>query len=83
VTWGEREAAIKKIPQVDRENSIVETREYMKLDQMPKILRCFGAMEDKNYCYIALERAGYNLAEFIWALVHKHVLHENDKTEIS
>jgi hypothetical protein len=39
VTWGEREAAIKKIPQVDREKSIVETRVYMELDQMPKILQ--------------------------------------------
>jgi hypothetical protein len=52
VTWGEHETAIKKIPQVDREKSIVETRVYMKLGQMPKILRCFGIMEDKNYCYM-------------------------------
>jgi hypothetical protein len=65
VNWGEREAAIKKIPQADRGKSIVETRAYMELDQMPKIFRCFGAMEYKNFCYIALERAACNLSEFV------------------
>jgi hypothetical protein len=54
----------------------------MELDQMPKILRCFGAMEYKDFCYIALERAGCNLSEFVWALSQKPkpVRHDNDKT---
>jgi hypothetical protein len=83
VNWGEREAAIKKIPQADRGKSIVETRAYMELDQMPKILRCFGAMEYKDFCYIVLERAGCNLSKFVWALSQKlkTVRHDNDKTK--
>ncbi|KAK2378203.1 ankyrin repeat-containing protein [Trifolium repens] len=64
VSWGKREAAIKRIPKADREKAIIQTRAYMELDQMLKILRCFGAMEYKDFCYIILERAGCNLSKF-------------------
>jgi hypothetical protein len=42
VSWGKREAAIKRIPKADREKAIIQTRAYMELDQMPKIVRCHG-----------------------------------------
>ncbi|KAK2378204.1 hypothetical protein QL285_078785 [Trifolium repens] len=71
VSWGKREAAIKRIPKADREKAIIQTRAYMELDQMLKILRCFGAMEYKDFCYIILERAGCNLSKFVWALSQK------------
>jgi hypothetical protein len=83
VSWGKREVAIKRIPKEDREKASIETRAYMELDQTPKIVRCFGAMEDRDFCYLALERAGCNLSEFIWALSQKSnpIKHENHKTK--
>jgi hypothetical protein len=42
VSWGNRKHAIKRIPKADREKEIIQTRAYMELDQMPKIVRCHG-----------------------------------------
>jgi hypothetical protein len=44
-TWGDRQAAIKCIPQAYKKKAKIEISAYALLDEIHKILRCLNVME--------------------------------------